>query len=64
MDAAGFAQTFEDVTLEERDSVFDLLQTADQVLRPFQCSTDIKKFLPIEMPMLYHQAKRGTFYVP
>ncbi|EMN26235.1 GHKL domain protein [Leptospira kirschneri serovar Sokoine str. RM1] len=35
VDAAGFAQTFKDITLAERESVFDLLQTADQVLRPF-----------------------------
>ncbi|KXZ20362.1 MULTISPECIES: hypothetical protein [Leptospira] len=44
VDAAGFAQTFEDIILAERESVFDLLQTADQVLRPFQCATDIKKY--------------------
>lgn len=61
VDAAGFAQTFEDITLAERESVFDLLQTADQVLRPFQCATDIKKFLPIEMPMLYHLSQEGDF---
>lgn len=61
VDAAGFAQTFEDITLEERDSVFDFLQVADQVLRPFQCVTDIKKFLPIEMPMLYHLSQEGDF---
>lgn len=61
VDAAGFAQTFEDITLTERESVFDLLQTADQVLRPFQCATDIKKFLPIEMPMLYHLSQEGDF---
>ncbi|EKN86146.1 GHKL domain protein [Leptospira interrogans str. 2003000735] len=61
VDAAGFAQTFEDITLEERDSVFDFLQVADQILRPFQCVTDIKKFLPIEMPMLYHLSQEGDF---
>lgn len=61
VDAAGFAQTFQDITLEERESTFDLLRAADQVLRTFQCATDIKKFLPIEMPMLYHLSQEGDF---
>ena len=53
MDPAGLTQTFEDLTLEEREQVFGLVRVADLVLQPFKCSAEVKKFLPAELPALY-----------
>lgn len=61
VDAASFAQSFEDLTLEEQEATFDLVRAADLVLRPFHCAADMKKFLPAEMPTLYHSSKAGDF---
>lgn len=61
VDAAGYAQTFEELTLEEQEETFALIRAADLALRPYRCSADIKKFLPAEMPALYHSSKEGEF---
>jgi molecular chaperone HtpG len=53
VDPAGLTQSFEELSLEEREEMFALLKTADVVLQPFKCSTEIKKFLPKELPALF-----------
>ncbi len=53
VDPAGLTQSFEDLSLEEREEMFALLKSADLVLQPFKCSAEIKKFLPHELPALF-----------
>jgi molecular chaperone HtpG len=58
---SALAQTFEDLTLEEREEMFALVKTADVVLQPFKCAAEIKKFLPTELPTLYSLGAEATF---
>ena len=53
VDPAGLMQSFEDLTLDEREQMFSLIKAADMVLQPFKCAAEIKKFLPNELPALY-----------
>jgi molecular chaperone HtpG len=47
------AQGFEDPTLDERDEAFELVRLADEVLAPYQCAVELKKFFPEGLPALY-----------
>jgi molecular chaperone HtpG len=53
VDPAGLMQSFEDLTLDEREQMFALIKAADLVLQPFKCAAETKKFLPKELPALY-----------
>jgi molecular chaperone HtpG len=53
IDPASLTQSFEDLTLEERERMFALVKAADVVLQPFKCAAEIKKFLPAELPALF-----------
>jgi molecular chaperone HtpG len=61
VDPSGLAQNFEDLDLQERDEVFQLIQTADRVLQPFKCQAEVKKFLPKELPTLYSTSADADF---
>lgn len=52
---------FEDLTLAERETVFQLIKIADLVLQPFKCSVQMKKFLPHDLPALYSTGEEGTW---
>ncbi|MCE9669453.1 HSP90 family protein [Myxococcus stipitatus] len=59
--SADLPQNFEELTLDERDAVFPLLRTAEQVLAPFHCGVTVKKFFPAEVPTLYSADEDGSF---
>ncbi|NTX37933.1 HSP90 family protein [Myxococcus sp. CA033] len=59
--AADLPQSFEELTMDERDAVFPLLRTAEQVLAPFHCGVVVKKFFPAEVPTLYSADEEGAF---
>jgi molecular chaperone HtpG len=61
VNASELVQEFEDLTTEEHDAVFAFLRAADAALRPFQCRTDIRKFMPEELPALYSLSAEGQF---
>jgi molecular chaperone HtpG len=61
VDPASLTQTFEDLTLDEREQMFALIKAADLVLQPFKCSAEIKKFLPKELPALYSTSAEAGF---
>jgi len=61
VDSAALTQSFVDLTLEEQEQTFELIRVADVVLQPFKCSTDIKKFLPEELPTLYSTGTDAGF---
>ncbi len=62
VDPVAFTQTFQDLTLAEREQGFQLVKLADLVLQPFKCSAEIKKFLPNELPALYSIGHDATFF--
>jgi molecular chaperone HtpG len=53
VDPAALTESFDELTLEEREEVFRLVKAADLVLQPFKCSAEIRKFRPAELPALY-----------
>lgn len=61
VDPASLMQTFEDLTLGEREQMFALIKAADLVLQPFKCGAEIKKFLPKELPALYSTNADASF---
>lgn len=62
VDSAGIVQAFEDLSAEEQDAVHDFLNIADSVLRPFKCNTEIKRFKPSDLPVLYSTSADGRFF--
>lgn len=61
VDPNTLTQTFAELTLEENDAAHDFLRLADIVLRPFNAQSDMKKFLPEELPALYATTGEGRF---
>jgi len=59
--SADLPQSFEELTLDEREAVFPLLRMAEQVLAPFRCGVVVKKFFPSEVPTLYSSDAEGAF---
>lgn len=53
VEAQELSDSFEDLTIAEREEVFDFLKVVDLTLRPFTCAGDAKKFRPKELPVLY-----------
>ncbi len=61
VDVSEMAQSFENLSLDERDRVHDFLRLADLVLQPYRCAADIKKFRPEDLPTLYTANDSATF---
>lgn len=61
VDVNELAQSFGELTLDERDEVFDLVALADRVLQPFKCQVDARKFVPATLPTLYTLNDAATF---
>ncbi len=62
VDPSDLAQILEDLSVEERAEVHDLIVAADRLLAPFKCAADAKKFGPDELPTLYSTATDADFY--
>lgn len=61
IEAADLAQNFDDLSLEEREEVFELVRLADLVLQPFKCAVQVKKFEPADLPTLYTADDSAAF---
>ncbi len=61
VDVAELSQSFEDLSLRERERVFEFVKLADLVLQPFKCSVEIKKFAPEPLPALYTANDSAAF---
>ncbi|HEY1191174.1 MAG TPA: HSP90 family protein [Gemmata sp.] len=62
LDPAAVAQAFDDLEPDEQAAVNPFLTAADQILRPFRCRAEAKKFRPDELPTLYSTTRDGRFY--
>jgi molecular chaperone HtpG len=60
--AASLAQSFAEVSLEEREACFDLLRAADAALAPFKCAGDVRRFEPAELAALFTTDPDGALY--
>lgn len=59
--ASDLPQSFDELSLDERETVFSLLRRAEEVLRPFGCGVVVKKFRPKEVPTLYSSDTGSAF---
>jgi molecular chaperone HtpG len=59
--ASELPQSFEELTLNEREAVFSLIKVAELALQPFRCDVAVKKFRPKEVPTLYSSDAEGAF---
>lgn len=62
LDPATVAQGFDDLTPDEQGAADAFLTAADQILRPFRCRAEAKKFRPDDLPALYSTTREGRFY--
>jgi molecular chaperone HtpG len=61
IDTRELSQEFEELTLDERQHVFELVRLADLVLQPYRCQADIKHFQPATVPALYTTSTATDF---
>ncbi|ADO69964.1 HSP90 family protein [Stigmatella aurantiaca] len=59
--ASDLPQSFDELTLDEREAVFPLRKRAEEVLQPFGCGVVVKKFRPKEVPTLYSSDTGNAF---
>jgi molecular chaperone HtpG len=59
--ASELPQSFEELSLDERESVFRLLKVAEAALQPYRCDVTVKRFRPKEVPTLYSSDAEGAF---
>lgn len=61
MDATSLAQDFDELSAEEQDQVHALLAAATDVLRPFHCQPEARKFQPTDLPALFSAGEEARF---
>jgi molecular chaperone HtpG len=59
VDSNSLTHSFEYLTLGEQDEVAEFIEFADNVLQPFKCSVEIRKFAPGELPALYNASSEA-----
>lgn len=54
-------EVMEDVTLAEERRAEVLLRAADRALKPFDCRAELRRFLPVDLPVLYAMSDEVQF---
>jgi molecular chaperone HtpG len=55
-------QQFEELTAQEELDAFDFIELADMALAQFQCTADLKKFEPKNVPTIYYRSDEMGFF--
>ncbi|MCA1592255.1 MAG: HSP90 family protein [Acidobacteria bacterium] len=61
VDTTTITHSFEYLTLDEQAQIADFTRLADGMLRPFNCSSEIRRFSPVELPALYNSSSEANF---
>lgn len=61
IDSADLADSFEELTADEREAVRELLRLGDATLRPHKCRASVKRFEPTDLPALYLAGDDASF---
>lgn len=61
VDSRELSEEFQELTLDERQHVFEFIRLADLVLQPYQCQADVKHFKPHSLPALYTTSAATDF---
>lgn len=62
VDANNLSHNFEFLTLDEQGEIAAFLEKAEEVLSPFKCSIEVRKFSPADMPALYTAGNEASFH--
>jgi molecular chaperone HtpG len=62
IDPAMVAEGFDDLSAEEQEEADAFLSAAEEILRPYRCRAEAKKFRPEDLPALYSTTREGRFY--
>ncbi|HEX8748892.1 MAG TPA: HSP90 family protein [Pyrinomonadaceae bacterium] len=62
IDANNLSHNFEFLTLSEQDEIVSFVEAAEEVLRPFRCSVEVRKFSPVDVPALYTASNEASFH--
>lgn len=62
VDASNLSHNFEFLTLDEQDDLAPFVEAAEEVLRPFRCSIEVRKFSPVDVPALYTASNEASFH--
>jgi molecular chaperone HtpG len=61
VDGDSLAHAFEYLTLDEEEEVAEFVRFADELLRPFKCAAEVRKFTPGDIPALYTESGDANF---
>ena len=61
VDSTSLSHAFEYLTLDEQDEVEEFVQSAERVLDSFNCSVEVRKFSPEDLPALYNAGSDEAF---
>ncbi len=61
IDPADLVQNFAELTLDEREQIFELVKLADTVLQEYKCTANARKFAPVDLPTLFVANDSATF---
>jgi molecular chaperone HtpG len=53
IDSTSLTHSFDHLTLSEEDEVAEFISVANDVLQPFQCAVEVRRFSPNELPALH-----------
>lgn len=52
----------EEITIEEQEQSFILIKIANQILKKFDCETDIRRYKPIQLPIFYTMDENAKIF--
>ncbi|MEL6108380.1 MAG: HSP90 family protein [Planctomycetota bacterium] len=61
LDANEWTENLDELDLQERETAFEFVRTANVVLQTYGCSAEIKKFQPHNLPALYTTNESADF---
>ncbi|TCS93664.1 HSP90 family protein [Hazenella coriacea] len=61
IDPISMTQSFVDLDFTEREEVYEFIRMANLVLQPLQCSCEVKKFKPYDLPAIYTTNEEALF---
>jgi molecular chaperone HtpG len=61
VDASNLSHNFEFLTLDEQDEIAGFLSAAETALASFNCSVEVRKFSPVDVPALYTTSSEAGF---
>lgn len=61
IDSTSLTHSFEYLTLDEQDEVATFIEVANDLLAPFKCSVEVRRFSPDELPALHIASSDAQF---